>query len=170
MTFLRRESRFKWLEVTILVPLLCLSLPLLAILLLLAFSINVATSVGLNIVIWLWWCVRGRDVLFVYSDSPIWHDYIEQYILPYVGGRAIVLNWSKRKEWRFSLARIAFRHFGGSRQFNPLGVVFRPFRVSRVFRFCEPFRDLKHGHPEELQRMEAEFFELLGVQKPLSSG
>ena len=119
--------------------------------------------VCLHLLIWIWWCPRGRDVLFVYSDSPVWHDYVETQILPRLGDRAVVMNWSQRQHWRgVSLARLAFYHFGGDRQFNPLAVVFRPFRRTRKFRFYQPFRDFKHGRPETLHKMEGEFFGLIG--------
>jgi hypothetical protein len=131
----------------------------------LAILFFILTSIFLRLAIWSCWCVRGRDILFVYSDSPLWHDYIEQRVLPHISERAVVLNWSQRKRWRFSLARMAFHHFGSYRQFNPLGVVFRPFGRTQTFRFWQPFRDLKHGHPESLQKMEAEFFQVLGVHR-----
>ena len=35
------------------------------------------------------------------------------------------------KCWRVSIATLAFHHFAGYRQFNPLAVVFRPFPVRR---------------------------------------
>jgi hypothetical protein len=120
-------------------------------------------TVSLHLTIWTWWCLRGRDVLFVYSDSPIWRGYIDDRIIPLLGERAVVLNWSQRKQWRPSLARLAFGHFGGSREFNPLAVVFRPFRRTRTFRFWQPFRDFKHGHPEALLAMERDLFGLIGV-------
>ena len=72
-----------------------------------------------------------------------------------------MLNWSERKKWKFSLATLAFRHFGGDREFNPMGLIFRPFRWVKTFRFFKPFRDLKHGKPDALQKMEAEFFAAL---------
>jgi hypothetical protein len=152
----------RWLQVAIAVPLVPLLLAL-ALVVLVCFMI---ASVCLHIGIWSWWCLRGRDILFVYSDSPIWRDYIEGNVLPHLGKRAVVLNWSRRKHWRLSVARLAFHHFGGYRQFNPLAVVFRPFHRSRTFRFWQPFKDLKHGHPEALERMESEFFGLIGVQRP----
>jgi hypothetical protein len=133
------------------------------------FLLYVVATVCLHLTIWTWWCLRGRDILFVYSDSPIWHDYIEQAILPYLGERAVVLNWSHRKRWTVSVARLAFHHFGGYQQFNPMAVVFRPFRRSRRFRFWQPFRDFKHGHPEALYRMEREFFDLVGVQRKVAT-
>ena len=61
-----------------------------------------------------------------------------------------------------SLARAAFYHFGGNRQFNPLAIVFRPFRRPRTFRFWQPFQDFKHGRPAALLKMESEFFALVG--------
>lgn len=48
---------------------------------------------------------RGHDVLLVYSDSPAWRPYIEQKLLPHIGRRAIVLNWSERNRWGISLGR-----------------------------------------------------------------
>jgi hypothetical protein len=136
-----------------------------AILLLVAalLALFVVTSICLHILIWTLWCLRGRDILFVYSDSPIWHDYIEQRLLPPIRHRAVVLNWSQRRRWRISLARAAFHHFGGYREFNPLAVVFRPFRPTRKFRFWQPFRAFKHGRPEALRKMEQDLFQLLHV-------
>lgn len=155
----KRRSKPKWWQVALVVPLL----PVLLVVVALAFTFFLMSTVGLHIAIWSWWCLRGRDILFVFSDSPVWHDYIEQHILPRLGERAVVLNWSQRRAWRFSLARLAFHHFAG-KQFNPLAVVFRPFRRTRTFRFWQPFRDFKHGDSEALHRMESEFFGLIGVQ------
>jgi hypothetical protein len=139
--------------------------PFLLVLVLVALVCFVVASVCLHLTIWTWWCLRGRDILFVYSESPIWRGYIEANVLPHLGERAVVLNWSQRKRWRVSVARLAFHHFARYRQFNPLAVVFRPFHRSRTFRFWQPFTDFKHGHPEALRRMEDEFFGLIGVQK-----
>jgi hypothetical protein len=151
----------RWWQIAILIILSPLVLGFAMLTLVLFFII----SVCLRILIWSWWCLRGQNILFVYSDSPIWHDYIEQQILPYLGGRAIVLNWSRRKQWRFSLAQMAFFHFGGYRQFNPLGVVFRPLGRTHTFRFWQPFHDYKHGNLEPLHKLESEFFGLIGVQR-----
>jgi hypothetical protein len=154
-----RTSSLKWWQGVLIVPLV----PVLLIVAAIAVLAFVVATVCLHITVWSWWCLRGRDVLFVYSDSPLWHDYIEAAILPHLGKRAVVLNWSQRKRWRISLAGLAFHHFGGYRQFNPLAVVFRPFHRSRVFRFWQPFKDFKHGQPEALQQMEREFFGVIGL-------
>lgn len=153
------KSKAKWRQIAVFIPLV----PLFVIPLFLWLVFFVLSTVCLHAVIWSWWCLRGRDVLFVFSDSPVWHDYIERRILPVLGERAVAINWSHRKQWRPSLARMAFYHFGGWHAFNPMAVVFRPFRRTRTFRFLKPFRDFKHGRPEALQKMEREFFCFIGV-------
>jgi|SRR4026207_2397643 len=156
-----RQRRTKWWHLVVVVALLPVLLAF-AVVAALAFAVS---SACVHVTVWTWWCLRGRDILFVYSDSPIWCDYVERHFLPYLGDRAVVLNWSQRKQWRFSVARLAFHHFGRYRQFNPLAVVFRPFHRTRTFRFWEPFKEFKHGQPAALQRMELEFFSLIGVQR-----
>jgi hypothetical protein len=59
------------------------------------------------------------------------------------------------------LAVLAFKRWGGIRGFNPLGVIFQPFKKTRVFRFHQPFLNFKHGKPADLEKMEAEFFALV---------
>jgi len=75
-------------------------------------------------------------------------------VVPLMPERAVVLNWSERKKWpRWSLARHAFRTFGGQREFNPIVVVFRPLHRAEVFRFWQAFKDWKHGHTEPVERL-----------------
>jgi hypothetical protein len=114
--------------------------------------------------IWLLWVPRGKHVLFVYSNSPLWQAHLEQRVLPRVTSQAVVLNWSARRGWtgRDWLAVAAFRYFGGHREFNPLGIVFRPWRRPRVFRFWKPYQALKHGRPAPLAEMEAAFLAAVG--------
>lgn len=115
----------------------------------------------LSIAIWVIWGSQGRYILFVYSDSPIWTDYIHKEILPYIDHKAVVLNWSERKRWKVSLAVLAFRFYGGNQSFNPIAIVFRPFRFHREFRFYEAFKDFKHGKIIRLENMKAEFFKAI---------
>ena len=121
----------------------------------------VLASICLYLAIWALWLPRSKHILFVYSDSPIWHDYIDEHILPVIRDRTVVLNWSQRRSrsWRRSLAVAAFKHFGGWRDFNPMAIVFRPFHRAKVFRFLPAFREFKHGRPEKLLTMQQEFFE-----------
>jgi hypothetical protein len=115
----------------------------------------------LYIAIWLTW--KKQLVLFVYSDSPTWKDYIEREILPRIQDRAIILNWSERRIWKNPLAVLAFRYFGGYRNFNPIGIVFRPLRPVKMYRFFEAFKEFKHGNTKKVEEMKRNFFEDLGV-------
>lgn len=151
------KKSLRWWQLALLAPIIVLVVPVVVV----AFVLYVASSAFLYLSIWLLWCSRGKDVLFVYSDSPIWQEYLEAQVLPKIAQRAVVLNWSQRKHWKPSLARFAFAHFGGSREFNPLGIVFRPGRRAQLFRFWQPFRDFKHGRDESLRKMESQFFDAL---------
>jgi hypothetical protein len=155
----KAKSGWRWWQRLLVAMLVAVVLPIVAV----VFAVYFLIWFVLHVAIWIRWCARGRDILFVYSDSPVWREYVEQHILPHLGGRAIVLNWSQRRHWRLSLARFAFRFFGGDRQFTPMAVVFRPFQRARVFRFWQPFRDFKHGRPESLNEMRRELFELMGI-------
>jgi hypothetical protein len=104
----------------------------------------------LYLAIWLTW--RKQFVIFVYSDSPTWKDYMEREILRYIQNRAVILNWSERRNWKNSLAVVTFRYFGGYRNFNPMGMIFRPFRFVRTYRFFEAFRHRNLKRVEEIKR------------------
>jgi hypothetical protein len=141
--------------------LLVLLLPFILPLALMSIILSLLYSGVLCLLVWLVWLPKGRDVLFVYSDSPIWREYMTTEILPLVESRAVVLNWSERSRWSgWSLAVKTFRFFGGGRDFNPLVVLFRPFRRAKVLRFWSAFRDWKRGYREPLERLRQE---LLGV-------
>ena len=111
----------------------------------------------------IWLTSKQQFVVFVYSNSPIWKDYVEGEILPYLGNRAVILNWSERRNWRTSLAVLAFNYFGGYRNFNPIGMVFRPFRSVKTYRFFEAFQEFKHGKVQRVEELKRELFETLGV-------
>jgi hypothetical protein len=116
-------------------------------------------TLAIYLAVWVSWLPRSKSILFVYSDSPSWYDYVETNILPAIKDRAVILNWSQRSQWpRFgSLAVLAFKHFGGYREFNPMGIVFHPFRRAKVFRFWQPFKDYKHGNNAPLELMQKDF-------------
>lgn len=122
----------------------------------------IAWSIVLHVALCACWLPRGKDVLVVYSDSPHWQADFEQRILPALGQRTVVLNWSQRRQWKRSLATLAFRHFGGHVDFNPLVVVLRPLRRGRVFRLHRAYLDKAHGNPESLNGLTAKLLEVLG--------
>ena len=118
----------------------------------------------LQIVTVVWWLPRGRRIIFVYSNSPVWQDYVEKNILPRLPANAAILNWSERSHWPFwSVAVWTFNVYGGSREFNPLGIVIRPWRTPKRFRFWRAFRDFKHGNSGTLHRVEQEFFDCINA-------
>lgn len=134
-------------------------------LLLFAFWIPWFFAWGIILRVWFWGshAVAGRRVLFVYSESPTWQEYIEERILPPIQERTVVLNWSQRQHWSAESPWEArfFRRFCGSKEFNPLALVFcRGGRVRRV-RFYRAFLDFKHGNELPLRAAEAELFELV---------
>ena len=124
----------------------------------------------LYVLIWLAWGLRGKRVLIVYSDSPIWKAYFEEQVLPPLADISVVLNWSQRKRWGLSLAALAFQHFAGEQDFNPAAFIFRPFRLAQRFRFYEAFRDYKHGRKEPVERLRQELLEAVGRQSDSPPG
>ena len=128
-------------------------------------------GVSLTAIVWLIWCTRGVDTLVVYSNSPNWHDYMVETVLPRLQGRSVVINWSERRYWKWhSLPVAVFRFFGGDREFNPMVVVLRPFRIPRTFRFWQPFRDCKHGNVSSLHEVENRLYAYLDINTPQGGG
>jgi hypothetical protein len=115
----------------------------------------------LYLAIWITW--RKQLVIFVYSNSPTWKEYIEREILPHLHDRVVILNWSERRNWKNSLAVLAFRYFGGYRNFNPIGLVFRPFRSVKAYRFYEAFKEHKHGHTSKVETLRKALLNDVGI-------
>jgi hypothetical protein len=138
------------------------SLPLVAV----ALVLWLVSASLLLVVVWLTWYPRRRYALVVYSNSPVWQEYFETQVIPRLGERAVVLNWSERKRWSLSLPVILFQVFGGSREFNPMAIVFEQLRWPRRFRFYRAFRAFKHGRPEDVEKLRVEFLRLLDDLAP----
>jgi hypothetical protein len=155
----KKKSRARRLWNAVFVVLL---LPLVVPLALISLMLYVAHRSVLYMFIWVLWLPKGKDVLLVYSDSPIWREFMATQVLPLVQKRAIVLNWSERNRWLpFSLRTHVFRCFGGSREFNPLVILFRPLQRARIFRFWLPFKDWKRGYSEPVERLRQELLSSL---------
>jgi hypothetical protein len=158
MTQQKQSFSQKLKNAALLVLFLSLVLPLA----LVAIVLHLLYRITLYLLVWALWLPRGKDILFVYSNSPIWNEYMATEVLPLVQERAVVLNWSERKTWRrWSLEVAVFRHFGGAREFNPLVVLFRPVRLARVFRFWSVFQDWKRGYKEPAERLRQELLSVL---------
>jgi hypothetical protein len=143
----------KFWKTVLLIVLLPVLLPF--VLIVLAFYVPYRTTMYL--LVWALWVSKGKDVLFVYSDSPIWQEYMLTQILPLVRERAVIMNWSERSKWpRWSFRVHVFRSFRGYREFNPLVIVFRPWHRARKFRFWRAFKDWKHGNQQPVSKLRKE--------------
>lgn len=144
----------KFVKLVLLVAVFLILSPVVIPIVLLAFLPYLVLRLGVHFLILLTWLPKGKDTLLAYSQSPIWHDYMTTQILPLVKDRAIVLDWSERKKWRwYSLPVLAFRSLGGYRNFNPLVIHFRPFRRAKIFRFWSAFKDWKHGKTDAVEQL-----------------
>jgi hypothetical protein len=114
---------------------------------------------GVILYLAIWLTSKKQFVVFVYSNSPTWKDYIEREILPHIQDRAVILNWSERRNWKNSLAVLAFQYFGGYRNFNPIGMIFRPLRFVKTYRFFVAFKEFKHGDPRNVEKLRKNLFD-----------
>lgn len=154
---LDRKPFPRWLGVAILVVLLPIALLVLALYLL--------VGLVLHVVVWVAWLPRGKSVLIVSSESPVWKDYMADRVVAALRDRSVVLHWSGRGGWpRWpTLEILVFWYFGWGMEFNPLAIVFRPLRIARVFRFWKPFREFKHGKPQAVEDLTRGLLEYAGV-------
>ena len=137
-------------------------LPVILPLVVIGLVLHIANKAIVYVLVWVLWLPRGKDVLYISSDSPIWKEYMETGVFPLVAKRAIVLSWSARSKWpKWSFAVRVFRAFGQGRDFNPMVVLFRPFRPARVFRFLPPFRERKHGNAAAIDQLRGDLMQAL---------
>ena len=101
---------------------------------------------------------HGKFALLAYTESGVWAPYIEQTLLPQVGGSCVVINRSK-EDWkrRFPAERRALAFWGGLSSFNPIAIVLSPWGTVRVFRLYDGFTEFKHGDRALLEKQMAEF-------------
>ena len=126
------------------------------------------------------WYPKGKLLLFVYSDSPNWKEYIEQKILPQISSKAVIINWSERSQWQWkgTLELKVFQHWTGvaqyfyrgrkkwdGKEFCPVAVVFNPWWKPKVIRFWQAFKDFKHGKEIALKKCEKELFDSILAEK-----
>ncbi|QDT51364.1 hypothetical protein Pan258_54530 [Symmachiella dynata] len=155
----------RYLRILIAIPLLVILLPILLLVVgvwLLYRVVCLLYGLLLNVLVWICWCARGRYVLLVYSESPHWHDYIEEHIITRLPRSTAILNWSQRRSWNSGTLPVQlFYHFAGDREFNPIVIVFVPLRWAKTFRFWQPFRDHKHGKSQSLEDESRRLFSYL---------
>jgi len=142
--------------------LIALLLPIILPLAIVGLVLHFLNKVVVYLLVWVWWLPKGKDVLYVSSDSPIWKEYMETEVFPLVAERAIVLSWSARSKWpKWSFAVRVFRTFGSGRDFNPMVVLFRPLRRARIFRFLPAFQERKHGNDASIEQLRRDLMQAL---------
>ena len=106
---------------------------------------------------------HGRFILFMYSDSPNWKQYIDDHILSRIGRYCIVLNWSERKMWKESnqWEPKLFRSLAPSTNFCPMAIVIPPEGEVREVRLHMAFLRFKHGKEDEWRARKEELFNLV---------
>jgi len=142
--------------------LIALLLPLILPLAIVGLVLHFLNKVVVYLLVWVWWLPKGKDVLYVSSDSPIWKEYMETEVFPLVAERAIVLSWSARSKWpKRPFAVRVFRTFGRGCDFNPMVVLFRPFRRASIFRFLPAFQERKHGNSASVEQLRHDLMQTL---------
>lgn len=80
----------------------------------------------------------------------------------YCPERAMGLSWSARSKWpKWSFAARVFRTFGRRRDFNPMVVLFRPFRRARISRFLPALQEQKHGNSASVEQLRRDLMQAL---------
>lgn len=157
MTRTPQSKARSYMEATAFALLLPIILPLI-LLVLVVWGLN---FLFVHIAVRVAWLPRGKDILFVHSDSTLWKDFVASDLLPLVRDRAYVLNWSERRLWsRWSFPVHVFHTLGGEREYNPLIIVFSPLRTE-YFRFWVAFKDAKKGDTATLNALMADLREHL---------
>ncbi|NNM05863.1 MAG: hypothetical protein HKO65_12305 [Gemmatimonadetes bacterium] len=108
---------------------------------------------------------RGTVAILVYSESPNWKAYFERKVIPDLGDRAEVLNWSKRRDWekQSTLPIRVYLHHRPKTGSNPYGMVVGPKGPLAHYPFFLAFRDYKHGKPRALEKAFRDFWD--GIEK-----
>ena len=116
---------------------------------------------GLKVRFWLRHGRHGKMILFVYSDSSNWKEYIETNILPRIEAHSVILNWSKRREWgsQMQLETKLFNQWGGQGEFVPVAILFSRTGEVRTFRLWQLSQNPKHGKGGVLKEAEQALFE-----------
>jgi hypothetical protein len=116
---------------------------------------------GLRVRFWFRHGRKGKIIMFVYSDSSNWKDYIEANILPRIEAHSIILNWSKRREWgsQMQLETKLFNQWAGAGGFVPVAFLFSVTGKIRTFRLWQPSENVKHGKGRVSREAEQALFE-----------
>jgi len=120
----------------------------------------VAYRFGLKIRFWFRHGRKGKCVLFVYSESPNWREYIETKLLPRLEPHSVILNWSKRREWesRMQFEMKLFNQWSGPGEFVPVAIVLPLAGKVKTCRLWQLSRNPKHGKDNVSKEAEQDLF------------
>jgi hypothetical protein len=115
---------------------------------------------GLKVGFWIRHGRKGKFILFVYSDSSNWKDYVETKVLPRIETHSIILNWSKRREWgpRMSFETKLFNHWAGPGEFAPTAIVLPLIGKVKVIRLWQSSQHAKSGRDRVSKEAEEALF------------
>ena len=121
----------------------------------------IAYRFGLKVRFWIRHGRKGKPVLFVYSESSNWRDEIETRILPRIEPYAVILSWSRRREWesRMQFEVKMFNQWCGPGEFVPMAIVFPVAGKVRTFRLWQLSTNPKHGKDKFSKQAEQDLLE-----------
>lgn len=99
-------------------------------------------------VLWNYWHGKnGRQFLVVFSNSPKWHGYFVEKIVPLIGEQGLIVNTTRDNKWSSStsVGRRAHKHWGGTEEHTPIVIYFPRVGHVQVFRFYKAFKDRDSG-------------------------
>ena len=101
----------------------------------------------------------NKFILFTYSESENWAQYIEENILPKISEHAVIINRTKQQDWKkeYGLERRALDSIAGH-GINPVALIFRNGYRTKTIAFYEAFRDMKHGKESAINQKCQELF------------
>ncbi len=106
-----------------------------------------------------------KHILFIYSNSPNWEEYLKKNVFPKIEDKTIFLNWSNRSEWENikPIEAKVFEHWGGNYEFNPMAIIFTPYKKVKTIRFFKAFKQCKKGKTSLLEEQESKLYNYLNT-------
>ncbi len=150
------SAKDRLLKVLIMIPIIIFIIPILVFMLILELSYRIIFKIRI--------INNGKRIIFVTSNSPIWHDYLENKWINIITKYAYILNWSERNQWNNSQWEIRmFRHWGGDRDMVPMFIIYVNYFHIQKFRLYKPFIEYKHGKDRNLSNIE------INIEKSISA-
>lgn len=106
--------------------------------------------------------------LLVYSDSPLWGNYIESRWLPAFGTQLVVWKLSSGRSWQTYIRRLFLSAYipGSSERELPSVIICAKKKAPSVLHFHDAFLDLQFGDEEALRNKERRLAREIGSLLP----